>query len=144
MTLPQARVILENYLAQLENCEPSLHTPEGLAEAIRMAVATLPRPVSVKTAAERLAEIREAISSRTGIDPFEGRSRDAGIAAWRHCVFRMMMVEGYHSTDIGRASGYDHATVLWGNWRVRRARLNTDPIAAETWGEAVSIIGGGG
>lgn len=141
MTLPQARTILECYLTQLENCEPSLHTPDGLAEAIRMAVATLPRPVSVKTAAERLAEIRETIESREGIDPFRGRSRDARVAALRHCVFRLMMVEGYTSVEIGKASGYDHATVLWGNWRVRGARLNTDPLAAETWGEIVSIVG---
>lgn len=43
MTPEESKRILEEYLAQLRGCEPSLHVPEGLEEAIEVAISLTPR-----------------------------------------------------------------------------------------------------
>ena len=141
MTLPQARVILENYLTQLETCEPSLHTPEGLGEALRLAISTLPKERRRETAKDRLDQYIATIKlAKGGFDPFADKTRDRRFVCWRQCVWLLLARAGFMHTEIARATGYDHATVWWGISRLKGYLAQGDYLAVAIWNEITSII----
>ena len=120
MTLTEARRILERYNAwrrydgPLEQT-PTQPEPKEIGEAIDLAISVLPEDSPRKTASQRLAEIRQGIrETLNGFDPFFKRSRVKETVIWRQAVFQQMRIEGYMLSEIARASGYDHATVLFG------------------------------
>ena len=107
MTLTEARRVFERY-------GDAPFEPD-LKEAIMVAMTVLPEDYPRKTASQRLAEIRQGIrETLNGFDPFFKRSRVKETVIWRQAVFQQMRIEGYMLSEIARASGYDHATVLFG------------------------------
>ena len=134
MTLTEARKTLERY-------RPTIPDDE-LGEAIDTAISVLPKDTSRPTAKERLNAIRRIILDVEGFDPFETRSRDPRLVCWRQCVWLLMAQEGYRSTEMAQASGYDHATMWWGVRRLRDYLACGDRAAIATWEELNRIING--
>lgn len=111
MTLHEARHILE------------AATPRDAAirQAIKVVLTALPndpepyRPEVLKRADGILAAIAR---ERNGFNPFRERTRLRKITVWRYAVWHQLRLEGYSCTQIGRATGYDHSTVYWGDRRI--------------------------
>lgn len=107
MTLTEARRVFERY--------GDAPLDDDLKEAIMVAMTVLPEDSPRKTASQRLSEIRQGIRETfDGFDPFAKRTRIREDAIWRQAVYRQMNMEGYSLSEIARASGYNHATVLFG------------------------------
>ena len=134
MTLTEARKTLERYRPTIPD--------DDLGEAIDTAISVLPKDTSRPTAKERFNAIRRIILDVEGFDPFETRSRDPRLVCWRQCVWLLMAQEGYRSTEMERASGYDHATMWWGVRRLRDYLACGDRAAIAIWEELNRIING--
>ena len=136
MTLPQARVILENFLTQLETCEPSLHRPEGLAEAIRMASNILPVERRRPDFEARLREITAAV----GVNPFNGR-KNRPDAVWRQCIVFKMFLEGFTNAELSAATKLNHSTITHAIDSVKTGLAYMDEITHKTWKELLEKLG---
>lgn len=136
MTLTEARKTLERFRRDTR------FDPE-LEEAIDAAISALPREARRPTARERLNALRRVILDIEGFDPFKTRSRNPNLVCWRQCVWLLMAQEGYRSTEMAQASGYDHATMWWGIRRLQGYLDCGDPAAVATWEELNKIINHG-
>lgn len=115
-------VDLRNYLGQLEL---SLEQ-DGM----------VPVPKARPTCRERFYAIIGMVSrGKDGFNPFQLRERGRVAVCWRQAVWRMLAREGYHTTEIGRVSGYDHATVWWGIRRLDNYIETGDLLAINTWND---------
>lgn len=132
MTLTEARKTLERY-------RPTIPDDE-LGEAIDTAISVLPRESARPSAGERLGQIREAILDAKGFDPFGTRKRDREMATWRQCVWIVLRREGYTTTEIGKVSGYNHATVYWGVSRLRGYLACGDRLSLAIWQDFSDIM----
>lgn len=143
MTLTEARKVLERYRNWRGNNWPdegSIPHPDEVDEAIDIAISVLPDHVSRPTARERLEEIREKIRVAKGFDPFEYKNRDRDLVAWRYCAYYQLRKEGYTFGQIGRASGYDHATVIHAYQTLRDYLETKDWITTTIWNEYLKIV----
>ena len=132
MTLTEARKTLERY-------RPTIPDDE-LGEAIDTAISALPRESARPSARERLGQIRAAILDTKGFDPFGTRKRDREMATWRQCVWIVLRREGYTTTEIGKVSGYNHATVYWGVSRLRGYLACGDRLSLAIWQDFSDIM----
>ena len=93
----------------------------AIRQAIKVVLTALPddpepyRPEVLKRADGILAAIAR---ERNGFNPFQERTRLRKITVWRYAVWHQLRLEGYSCTQIGRATGYDHSTVYWGDRRI--------------------------
>lgn len=93
----------------------------AIRQAIKVVLTALPndpepyRPEVLKRADGILAAIAR---ERNGFNPFRERTRLRKITVWRYAVWHQLRLEGYSCTQIGRATGYDHSTVYWGDRRI--------------------------
>lgn len=145
MTLTEARRTLERYQkwSRYEGPVgkgPEMPDPKEVGEAIDKAIAVLPGEVERPTARQRLAQIREAISESEGFDPFANKSRDRDMVGWRQCVYLIMGREGYTLNEIGRAAGFDHATILWGARRQEGYIESGDKLSVGIWERINEIL----
>lgn len=124
MTLTEARKTLERYRSRAE-------LDGELKEAIDVVMPMLPNRTRRPSAIARVRDIRERIQEAEGIDPFMAKSRDRDMVCWRQCVWRQMRGEGYTLMEIGKASGYNHATVLMGIRCLSEYIETGDRIAAD-------------
>ena len=132
MTLTQARKTLESRLPDFDG---------ELAEAMALAISTLPRESTRPSARERFDYICRAIeSAKDGMHPFADRSRNKELVCWRQCVWRQLKQEGYPNHAISKATGWDHATIWWGLERLTGYLLSGDPLAVATWQELTQIL----
>lgn len=133
MTLTEARKTLERFR------QDTPLNPE-LGEAIDTAISALPRESARPSAGERLGQIRAAILDAKGFDPFGTRKRDREMATWRQCVWIVLRREGYTTTEIGKVSGYNHATVYWGVSRLRGYLACGDRLSLAIWQDFSDIM----
>ena len=108
MTLAQAGDILERFV---RNRKRSL--PEEVRDAITTVIPYLPRLPDIPNARTRYMELRNAVLDISGIDISE-KNREAIPVIWRRCVWYRLSKEGYSTTAIGRACGFNHASVTVG------------------------------
>lgn len=120
MTLIEARKTLEGM------------NPESKKEmeAIKLAVALLPREEDKPEAGHRLAEIIGMI----GHDPFNGKKHRVYVV-WRQCVIYKLSIEGYTNAEITRATGLNHATVSYSIQNVKDGMRYRDELTNKVWGE---------
>ena len=146
MTLTEARRILERYNAwrrydgPLEQT-PTQPEPKEIGEAIDLAISVLPEDRPRKTASQRLAEIRQGIRETfNGFDPFAKRTRLEEHVFWRYAVFYKMSLEGFMYTQIGRVSGYNHATVWTGIHSLMTSMEIGYAPAIKVWNELIELL----
>lgn len=131
MTLTDARKILEQYKADNELVQ----------EALNLVVSRLPVPSNTPTAFERLMDIRNRIKkNNNGYDPFSTRSRTVENSTWRNCVYYQMRNEGYTYDSIGKASGYDHATVVVAYKRLKNYLETRDRYTIRIWNKLQTYL----
>lgn len=134
MKLIQARKVLEEYR------HSSPFTTE-LEEAMDAAIAVLPKDGPRTPASARIGEIREALAEHLdGFDPFGTRSRVRKVVIWRQCVYYRMRMEGYSLHQISAASGYNHATVLFGVGSMEDGLEIGDRETASIWEQFNEIL----
>lgn len=145
MTLSEARKILVRYNAwrrydgPLEQT-PTQPEPKEIGEAIDLAISVLPEDSPRKTASQRLAEIRQGIREAfDGFDPFLKRTRVREDAIWRQAVYWQMKLEGYSLSEIARASGYNHTTVLFGCRQTADGLDTGEPETKVVWRRLTEI-----
>lgn len=91
----------------------------AIRQAIRVVLANLPedpepyRPAVNKRVTCILSQLEHALD----FNPFKERTRLKKFTGWRYAVWHQLRMEGYSCTQIGRATGYDHSTVFWGDRR---------------------------
>ena len=91
----------------------------AIRQAIRVVLANLPedpepyRPAVNKRVVCILSQLEHALD----FNPFKERTRLKKFTGWRYAVWHQLRMEGYSCTQIGRAKGYDHSTVFWGDRR---------------------------
>lgn len=146
MTLTEARRMLERYQkwSRYEGPVgegPEMPDPKEVGKAIDKAIAVLPGEVERPTARQRLAQIRKAIEESEGYDPFSSRSRERDIVGWRQCVYLVMEREGYTYSEIGRAAGFDHVTIMWGAKHQAGYIDSGDKLSVEIWEKINNILG---
>ena len=146
MTLSEARRILVRYNAwrrydgPLEQT-PTQPEPKEIGEAIDLAISVLPEDSPRKTASQRLAEIRQEIrEAMDGFDPFAKRTRLEEHVFWRYAVFYKMSLEGFMYTQIGRVSGYNHATVWTGIHSLMTSMEIGYAPAIKVWNELIELL----
>ena len=133
MTLTEARRVFERY-------GDTPFEPD-LKEAIRVAMTVLPEDRPRKTASQRLSEIRQRIAeAKDGFDPFAKRTRLEEHVFWRYAVFYKMSLEGYMYTQIGRVSGYNHATVWTGIHSLMTSMEIGYAPAIKVWNELIELL----
>lgn len=146
MTLPEARRVLERYNAWRRYDGPMEQTPTQpepmeIGEAIDLAISVLPEDRLRKTASQRIAEIRQRIAeAKDGFDPFAKRTRLEEHVFWRYAVFYKMSLEGYMYTQIGRVSGYNHATVWTGIHSLMTSMEIGYAPAIKVWNELIELL----
>ena len=120
MTLIEARKILEGM------------TPKSgkEREAIKAAVALLPREEDKPEAGHRLAEIIGMI----GHDPFNGMKHRIYVV-WRQCVIYKLAIEGYTNAEITRATKLNHATIYYSIQNVEDGMRYRDKLINKIWAE---------
>lgn len=137
MTLSESRSIL----LRLRD-RPS--TNPLVAEALDIALAFIPEESPRPSAESRLEYIRSCIrAAKDGFDPFSSRGRGYVTVCWRHCVWLLMSQEGYRSTEIARATNYNHATVWWGLSRLRGYISSGDHLTLAIWRDLNTIMNNG-
>lgn len=146
MTLTEARRILVRYNAwrrydgPLEQT-PTQPEPKEIGEAIDLAISVLPEDRLRKTASQRLSEIRQRIAeAKEGFDPFAKRTRLEEHVFWRYAVFYKMSLEGFMYTQIGRVSGYNHATVWTGIHSLMTSMEIGYAPAIKVWNELIELL----
>lgn len=126
MTLTEARETLEKHR--------ETPIPDDLRDALDTVIPLLPKARLREPASSRLNTIRNRMASATGHDPFASKSRDRNDVIARQCVwYRMKQMEGYNPSDIGRASGYNHSTVLFGVEQVQAGFDVRDKDIKNAW-----------
>ena len=138
MKLIQARKVLEKY-----RNGTTLDT--AVAEAINTAIVVLG---GGRSAEQRIAEIRQRIAeirqriaeAKDGFDPFAKRTRLEEHVFWRYAVFYKMSLEGYMYTQIGRVSGYNHATVWTGIHSLMTSMEIGYAPAIKVWNELIELL----
>ena len=139
MTLTQARKVLEDYQAWRIYEGPVGQGPimprfETITEALDTAIAQLPEGSIRKSVSERLNAILCALyEAKDGFNPFQERRRDRVSVCWRQCIWRKLILEGYHTVEVGKATGYDHASIWYGIQRLDDYLTLGDPLAVNTW-----------
>ncbi|MBR4755332.1 MAG: hypothetical protein IK076_00145 [Bacteroidales bacterium] len=76
---------------------------------------------------------------KDGFNPFQSRERGRVAVAWRQAVWRLLAREGYHSTEIGNVTGYDHATIWWGIRRLESYIETGDSLAGGIWNDLIAL-----
>lgn len=135
MTLTEARRTLERYRDTVDG---------ELAEAVETAINALPRESGRLSAEERLRQIRETLAEARGIDPFGVRKRGWENVTLRQCAWILLRNEGYTTSEIGKACGYDHATVYMGVARLKGYLASGDRPSIAVWRDFMTIIGKSG
>ncbi len=138
MRLIQARKVLEKY-----RNGTTLDT--SVAEAINTAIVVLG---GGRSAEQRIAEIRQRIAeirqriaeAKDGFDPFAKRTRLEEHVFWRYAVFYKMSLEGFMYTQIGRVSGYNHATVWTGIHSLMTSMEIGYAPAIRVWNELIELL----
>lgn len=134
MTLAQAGTTLERFG---RNREHSL--PEEVREAILTVAALLPRVPETVTTKQRFDELCDMVSRISKID-IRSKSRETKTVIWRRCVWYLLSKEGYGISAIGKASGFDHATVLFGIRKHKDYLASGDQLTREIWNVFSTII----
>lgn len=134
MTLTEARKILEKFQGGYDT------DPDAVHEAIALVITVLPKSKGRPTARERLDHIRGVITdAKDGFDPFAKRTRERECVTWRNCVYLLLRKEGYSFSEIGKAAGYDHSTVLAGCAALRGFLDTKDTLTADVWNEFIRL-----
>lgn len=116
----------------------------AIRQAIRVVLANLPEdPEPYRPALDRRVEaILAALADKMdGFNPFKERTRLKKFTGWRYAVWHQLRMEGYSCTQIGRATGYDHSTVWWGDRRLTDWLEVRDYEAVKMWRDFLGIIG---
>lgn len=146
MTLGEARKTLEAYNRWLKSDEnkdgPTNPNKNEVGDAIDAAISILPKcdctQVSVM---QRLSYIRDCLKKKKeSFDPFSSRTREEPDVIWRHAVFCKLKQEGYSYQKIANASGYNHATVLWGVRNIRDGLSVNYQVIVKIWEELNQIL----
>ena len=103
-----------------------------------MVITILPEEHRKMTCKEKMDYIIEM----TGHNPFERRSRLREQVVWRYCIYYKLSLDGYIASDIARATGYDHSTVLFGLKSIKRDLEFRNEDAVETWRELLDKVQG--
>lgn len=134
MTLQEARHVLES-------AKPR---DAVLRQAIRVALTALPddpetyRPAVVRRYEDMLERLAAAMD---GFNPFKERTRLRNVTVWRYAIYHQLRLEGYSCTQIGRATGYDHSTVWWGDARITDWLEVRDYDTVKVWRDFLKIVG---
>jgi len=148
MTTIEARKILKRfqewrrYDGPLEQT-PTQPEPKEIGEAIDVAIANLPEdPEPYRPQVQKRVEyILACLSSQLdGFNPFCERRRVQKYTLWRYAVWHKLRMEGYSCVMIGRATGYDHSTVFWGNRRFCDWLEVGDYTVIKVWKELEDIL----
>lgn len=134
MTLQEAR----NVLATVNPRDAVLR------KAIRVMLEAVPEdPEPYRPALDRRVEaILAALADKMdGFNPFRERTRLQRFTMWRYAIWHHLRLEGYSCTQIGRATGYDHSTVWWGDRRLTDWLEVRDYEAVKMWRDFLGIIG---
>lgn len=134
MTLAQAGTTLERFGKNRENS-----LPDDVCEAIETVTALLPRIPELPPIQRRYDELRDSVKQVSGID-IKDKKRDAVTVIWRRCVWYMLFKEGYSLSDIGRVSGFNHATVIVGLRRHADYMQTNDYQTRKIWNVFSTII----
>ena len=144
MTLAEARKTLEEQLTWMRSSydEPEPQRPDSdtLYEAMEIAISTLPKEKGRVTAEQRLTQIEDAIIKEEGFNPFASKSRNCNIVSWRQCIFLVMERDGYTYSQIGKAAGFDHTTIIWGAKKMEGYIQSGDRLAVDTWKRLNEIL----
>mgnify|MGYP002518429448 CR=1 FL=1 len=133
MTLQEARHVLES-------AKPR---DAVLRQAIRVALTALPddpetyRPAVVRRYEDMLERLAAAMD---GFNPFKERTRLRNVTVWRYAIYHQLRLEGYSCTQIGRATGYDHSTVWWGDARITDWLDVRDYDTVKVWRDFLKIV----
>ena len=131
MRLIQARKVLERY-------RNGTTLDASVAEAINTAIVVLG---GGRSAEQRITEIRQRIAeAKDGFDPFAKRTRLEEHVFWRYAVFYKMSLEGFMYTQIGRVSGYNHATVWTGIHSLMTSMEIGYAPAIKVWNELIELL----
>ena len=134
MTLAQAGTTLERFG---KNRKHSL--PDEVKEAIDTVTALLPRVPETTSAEQRFDELCELVSRISKID-IRSKSRETKTVIWRRCIWYFLSKEGYGISAIGKASGFDHATVLFGIRKHKDYLDSGDYLTRNIWNVFSTII----
>lgn len=129
MTLTEARKILGDY-----------HPHEKkVREALKTAIAVLPKDEPKPACDERLQYYISLIQDNKGFNPFQNRSRNVNAVAWRRTVFLRLRQENYTLHEIGRATGYDHSTIISACKSLEDYLTIGDPTTTRIWKQFLTI-----
>ena len=133
MTLQEAKHILET-------ASPRDVIIRGAIKVILTALPDDPEPYRPQ-AQKRAEEILAAIAKKVdGLNPFKERTRLRKITVWRYAVWHQLRLEGYSCTQIGRATGYDHSTIYWGDRRITDWLSIHDYETMQVWSIVQDIL----
>lgn len=124
MTLTEAREILSG---------------NKVREALELLISVLPAEPTRESALERAKELRTMIKDAKGFDPFAVKFKDRELVVWRNCVFYQLRKEGYTFGEIGRATGYNHSSIIHAYQTLGGYLEMGDRIATDIWKEYLGI-----
>lgn len=114
--------------------------PYNVWEAIDAVINILPVDVESKTAEERIKEMRKCLLDTINIDPFATKSRKITDVLYRNSIWKLLRSEGYTFSEIAKACGYNHSTVIFGINNISAYLDSNDYESKKVWNKVSQLF----